>query len=226
MIGKQQIFLLLSISSLALQAEVVKEKFPSGLLKSETSYKDGTRTATSKGVKDGVEKIYYVNGKLAYQSNFVDGKRDGKLVWYDEETGNLIKETNYRLGEQHGWEKVYFPNGQLQHSVNYVDDKREGYEKEYYSTGALASEVKFVHGKREGMFKRYHQDGYLMSEVFYQHNFKEGNEKIYDEKGHIIKKERNKFDRPIDVMKKIQAKKPDVTLETFKGLNFNPRNVH
>lgn len=226
MIKATRICLLLGIGSMLLQAEVIKEYFPSGLLKSETGYKDGTRTKTSKGIKNGEEKIYYVNGKLAYQAHYVDGKRDEKLVWYDEETGNLIKETNYRMGEQDGWEKVYFPDGQLQHSVKYVDDKREGYEKEYYSTGALASEVKFVHGKREGMYKRYHQKGYLMSEVFYRHNFKEGNEKFYDEKGHIIKKERNKLDRPIDVMKKVQAKKPDATLETFKGLNFNPRNVH
>ena len=206
-------------------AEVIKEYFPSGILKSEIEYKDGTRTKTSKGVKDGVEKIYYNTGQLAYVVHNVEGKRDGKLLWYEID-GQLIKETNFHLGKQEGWEKVYFPNGQLQHSVKYVDDRKEGVEKEYYSTGALASEVTFVHGKREGMYKRYHQKGYLMSDVFYKSNFKEGDERIYDAQGNIIKRERHKFDRPIDVMKKVQAKEPDATLEAFKGLNFNPKKPH
>ena len=40
----------------------------------------------------------------------------------------------------------------------------------------------------------------------------------------MIKTLTYKMDRPIDLMKKVQAKKPDATLEVLKGLDFNPNN--
>lgn len=221
MIKKNIMASLLCCMAISLQAEVEKEYFPDGTLKSEIDYKDGTRTATSKGVKNGIERIYYNNGQLAYEVHNIDNKRDGVLKWYERE-GPLIKETHYKMGKMHGTDKIYFDNGKLQFSVNFVDDKKEGIEKEYYSTGQLASKVNYIHGKREGYLKRYHQKGYLMSQVLYKRNYKEGNEVFYDEKGKIIKKERNKMDRPIDVMKKIQTKKSDETLKAFQNLNFNP----
>ncbi len=207
-----------------LYAEVVTTKFPNGMLKSTRSYKDGTLNKIGKGVLNGPEKVYYINGKLAFETYYKDGKRDGVLRWYEESNGAIIKETHYKAGMQHGMEKRFFADGTLEHEVRFVDDKREGFQKDYYSTGQLAEVVKFVHGKREGVRKRFRDDGTLESEVFYRHNFKEGNEKFYDKAGKLIKKERNKLDRPIDVMKKVQTKKPDVTLETFKFLNFNPKD--
>ena len=215
--------LLFGVMSL-IEAKEEKVFFPSGVMKSIVHYKDGSSTATSKGIKHGSEEVYYVNGKLAYKVNYINGKRDGFLRWHETD-GHLIKETHFKMGKQHGWEKVYFPNGTLQHSVKFVNDKREGYLKEYYDTAVLANSVKFVKGKREGPYKRYHDNGKLMSEVLYVHNFKEGQEKWYDRHGGLVKKERHKMDRPVDVMKKVQAKRPDVTRQVFKGLNFNPHEV-
>ncbi len=42
--------------------------------------------------------------------------------------------------------------------------------------------------------------------------------------GKVIRTELYKMDRPINVMKKAQAKKPDATLEALHGLDFNPNN--
>jgi antitoxin component YwqK of YwqJK toxin-antitoxin module len=215
--------LVLALGS-TLEAEVVKKYFKDGkTLKSITTYKDGTLSKIGKGVKHGKEKVYYVNGKVAYEVNYVDGKRDGAFRWYEEENGALVKNVHYKMGHFHGSDKTYYPDGTLEHEVNYEDDKKVGWQKDYYSTGQLAIIVKYVNGKKEGIQKRYNQDGTLYSEVFYKNNFKEGKEKIYDKNGKLLKAERHKLDRPIDIMKRVQAKKPDATKEAFKGMNFNPK---
>jgi len=64
---------------LSAHAELFTEHFSNGVVKSQKSqieYKDGTRTDTKEGIKDGKEKIYYSTGELAYEVTNVNGKRE------------------------------------------------------------------------------------------------------------------------------------------------------
>jgi hypothetical protein len=58
----------------------------------------------------------------------------------------------------------------------------------------------------------------------YKNGYKEGEKRWYDKNGKVIRTELYKMDRPINVMKKVQAKKPDATIKALHGLDFNPNN--
>jgi len=214
-------FVLLGTSTL--HAELFTEHFKDGVVKSQIEYVKGTRTDVQEGIKDGLEKVYYNSGELAFKVNNIQGKRDGALDWYDRE-GQHLEVMHFKEGKRHGINKIFYADGTLRIEVNYVDDNKEGSEKYYFSTGKLASEVTFKKGKKEGFQKEYNTDGSLNNDVMYKHGYKEGDKHWYDEKGKITKKLTYKKGRPINLMKKVQAKQPDLTIGSLKGLDFNPNN--
>ncbi len=211
------------LGTTTVNAELFTEYFENGVVKTQIEYKKDTRTDVKEGVKDGLEKVYYNTGQLALEVNNVDGLRDGALHWYDRE-GHHLEVMHYQKGKRHGINKVFFADGTLRIDVSYINDNKEGPEKYYFSTGKLASEVTFVNGQKEGLQKEYNEDGTLNNDVMYKHGYKEGKKRWYDKNGKIIKTETYKMDRPINVMKKVQAKKPDATIEALKGLDFNPNS--
>jgi len=206
-----------------LHAELFTEYFKDGVVKTQIEYKKNTRTDTKEGVKHGLEKTYYNTGEIAFKVKNIKGKRDGAMDWYDRE-GNHLECIHYKMGKRAGNNKIFYDNGTLRIEVNYVDDNKEGFEKYYFSTGKLASEVNFVHGRKEGIQKEYNQDGSLNNTVTYKHGYKEGAKSWYDNKGQVSKSMTYKMDRPIELMKEVQAKKPDETLKVLQGLDFNPNS--
>ncbi len=206
-----------------LYAELFTEHFEDGVVKSQIEYVPGTRTDTAEGIKDGFEKIYYNSGELAFKVTNSQGERDGAMDWYDRE-GHHLEVIYFQKGKRHGNNKIFYSDGTLRIEVNYIDDNKEGPEKYYFSTGKLASEVNFKHGQKEGVQKEYNEDGTLNNDVMYKHGYKEGEKRWYDKNRKVIQTETYKMDRPINLMKKVQAKQPDATIEALKGLDFNPNN--
>jgi len=221
---KKNLLITLSLlSTSVLYAELFTEHFKDGVVKSQIEYKDETRTDTTEGIKNGLEKVYYNTGQLAFKVNNIDGKRDGDMDWYDREK-NHLERIHYKMGKREGNNKTFFADGTLRIEVNYIDDLKEGMEKYYFSSGKLASEVNYIHGKKEGIQKEYNEDGTLNNKVTYKNGYKEGEKRWYNKKGKVTKTLTYKMDRPIDLMKKVQAKKPDATLKVLKGLDFNPNS--
>jgi len=206
-----------------LNAELFTEHFKDGVVKSKIEYKEHTRTKVKEGTKHGLEKVYYNSGELAFKVINIDGHRDGAMDWYDR-AGNHLEIIHYQVGNRHGVNNTFFADGTLRIEVNYINDHKEGLEKYYFSTGKLASEVTFLHGQKEGQQKEYNEDGTLHNDVMYKHGYKEGEKRWYDKKGSVIRTVTYKMDRPIDLMKEAQAKKPDQTNKLLQGLDFNPNN--
>ncbi len=71
-------------------AEVKKEFYPDGKLKSETYYKNGKL--------EGIAKIYDENGQLLDEENYKNGEAEGIRRGYYE-NGKLKLEINYKNGE-------------------------------------------------------------------------------------------------------------------------------
>ncbi len=217
---------LLTLSTLTLlvsqlNAEYVVTYFDKGQVKAQTNYEDGTRTNNRRGVKHGLERVFYQTGQLANEVNYVHGKRDGKMVWYDRE-GNILSISHFKLGKYDGIEESYYINKQVKKRVMYINDLKEGFQKEYFDNGQLASIVKYVHNKREGEQKEYTKDGKLYATVTYKNNYKEGYKKWYDKNGKVIKKIFYKMDRPIKLMEKVQKTKNSPIYDELQGLNFSP----
>jgi len=210
--------------STSLSAELIKTYFDADgkNIKAETNYALGTRTETREGVKEGLEKVYYEMGQVAYIVNYVDGKRDGIMTWYDKE-GKVLSESSYKLGKLEGKDIAYYPSGVVKHTVTYIDDKKEGYQKEYFDNGVVALNVLYVAGKKEGKEIEYTYEGKLYSEVKYKNNYKEGMKKWYDAKGNVMRTEEFKNDRPVSIMKKLKA--GGVQQEKIiHNIDFTPQN--
>lgn len=212
----------ISLSAL-LHAEQVTEYFKSGVVKSRIEYKDGTRTPTAEGIKNGIEKVYYESGELAYEVKNVNGKRDGVLTWYDRD-GNVLEILHYKNGMRHGINRLYYPDGTLRSEVAYLNDQKEGPYKEYFANGELALTVAYKSGRKEGTQKEFYPGGKLASEVTYIHGYKEGKQKWYDKNGTLTKTEIFKMDRPVETMKALKQKQPDATEILMQGIDFNPQH--
>jgi antitoxin component YwqK of YwqJK toxin-antitoxin module len=73
------------------------------------------------GMKDGQWRAYYLNGKLKYKANFVQGNPDGTHVFFYE-SGKVKEERYYRMGiKQRTWKK-FDDNGNPVLTITYKDD--------------------------------------------------------------------------------------------------------
>ena len=108
-------------------AEVRKEYYPSGKLKSEGNVVDGK--------KGGIHKEYYENGQLWIEDNYKNGKLDGlSKIYY--ESGQLWIEENYKNDKKNGVYREYYKTGGLRFRDIYKNDIKIN-RKEYTEEGQL-----------------------------------------------------------------------------------------
>lgn len=131
------------------------------------TYKPGTK------IKHGKETLYYLDGKIAQQSFYIDGKRDGLYQIFSQK-GVLIYEAYYRNGELHGLCKIFD-----------------------VASGRIKSEMNFAHGVLDGEMKIYNTDGLLWYSFTYKHGQKDGVAKEFDEQAKIIRETLYKDDMEI-----------------------------
>ncbi len=90
------------------------------------------------GVKEGLMKTFYVNGKLRRTFIYKNGLREDTAKWFYEE-------------------------GQLFRATPYVRDTIDGIQKQYFRTGKLKASIGFKKGFRTDFFEEFTNDGKLIS---------------------------------------------------------------
>jgi antitoxin component YwqK of YwqJK toxin-antitoxin module len=102
---------------------------PQGSGKIETTWPDGTPAAQMNfdhGNAIGKRLVYHPNGKVAFETNFIQG------------------------GIDEGPTKTYSVDGTLLFQLNYDNNRPDGAERIYDNTGKLIGEIPFVKGQAEG----------------------------------------------------------------------------
>jgi antitoxin component YwqK of YwqJK toxin-antitoxin module len=132
------------------------------------------------GLREGVAKIYYINGNLKQEINYSKDKMQGAFI-------------------------SYYENGYIKSSSEMKDDLVNGKEIEYYSTekGRKKSEGMAIQRNmgrptmKQGHWIYYYENGQKKEEGAWasggRHgdmNVKSGEWKYYDEKGQLIKTEK------------------------------------
>ena len=75
-----------------------------------------------------VERSYFQNGALEFETEYINGKLDGKSqVWLED--GTLYSISKYSNNQPHGIWKKFHPNGKLMFEVNYEYGQKHGVEK-------------------------------------------------------------------------------------------------
>ena len=73
------------------------------------------------GNKHGKGKIYYKNGDIKYDGDFVNDKYEGHGKYIYEDGKYYIGQ--WLNGHKHGKGKVYYKNGDIKYDGDFVNDK-------------------------------------------------------------------------------------------------------
>ena len=87
------------------------------------------------GKKDGSGKLYFPDGQVAYEGQFVSNQREGNGKEF-RKSGTVYYEGSWQKGKKNGPGTLFNSNGQKAFSGVFVKGKRYGQGKEYRKTEA------------------------------------------------------------------------------------------
>lgn len=112
-------------------------------LKKKLAYVDGR--------KDGLEKQWHPNGKIAqnrfYKAGVKIGKHEG---WWEDGTKKFEYQFN-KNGAYDGSRKEWYQNGQLVLDFNYTNGKELGRQRMWTSNGKIRANYEVKNGERFGL---------------------------------------------------------------------------
>ena len=125
--------------------------------------------------KDGEWKYFDADsGQLRLVEDNKDGKVDGWSRLYNPQNGKLAEETQYVEGQPEGQCRKYSDTGVLLMECHYHNGLLEGPVKTYYPSTALKEEGQYVKGQKSGFWKTYNEDGdVILEEVFGEQEIEE-----------------------------------------------------
>ncbi len=157
-------------------------------------------------IKNGYQKFFYPNGKVASEGTMRDGKPDA--FWKTYYKNGILKSEGNRLNfELDSIWNFYTLEGNLKLSVDYKNGKKNGYRRTYlpnrilvdsflnnvknytnfvlYKDSLVKSTVFYIDGLEEGWSIDYAKDGRIVGKTLYSHGFVKSRENInaYDYDG-------------------------------------------
>jgi antitoxin component YwqK of YwqJK toxin-antitoxin module len=103
------------------------------------------------------EESFDETGKKYFEYNFKNGKENGiQKMWY--RNGKLAEDENYINGEKNGIQKYYNEDGRLIIEENYKNNKKDGTQKYYNDIGILVDEYNYKNGKKHAIQKYYNEN--------------------------------------------------------------------
>jgi len=159
--------------------------------------------------KEGVERIYYPDGKIKLTIPFTEGKKEGLSREYDSE-GKIITLMEYNNdflisrerinhtdanGLRQGEWLEFYPDGSVKTEKNYRNDLLHGYYKEYDEKGRLLVTLLYDNGKVTGteidnggeieIENRYDEAGRLVYSGPFKDGVAVGIHREYDSEGRV-----------------------------------------
>ncbi len=100
-------------------------------------------TYNDEGELQGKRFVYYKNGQIAEEANYVNGSQEGVSTWYSKK-GVVLKAFIYENNELHGIAKYYDEESILLVEGSYKRGKKTGIWK-YYTNGKLVKQKDFTY---------------------------------------------------------------------------------
>jgi antitoxin component YwqK of YwqJK toxin-antitoxin module len=180
---------------------IIRDTGKNGKVLKETPYLNGKKNGVEKlyyldgdlkaeepyvnGELNGVKKSYYESGMLASESPCINGKINGVFKEYYEQ-GYLKCARNYVNGKRNGVSKEYgSTNGELVSASNYKDDILDGIRWEYYANWKVRMDTIYKDGKPIGITQKYFDDSAVRREIMYKNGVWNGISKDYYKNGAI-----------------------------------------
>jgi len=137
-----------------------------------------------RGKAQGAWKWYYESGNLLREENYRNDLEDGTMIEYSD-SGKVITKGDFMDGLKEGPWILELP--EYREEGNYKADLRDGEWKHYYtSNGKLRFIGRFIDGVPDGMQIYYYENGKESQTGKYVGGLKEGDWKFYDETGMLF----------------------------------------
>jgi len=179
---------------------VIKNYSPSGILKSESFYKNGIFTSLKNYNADGVviseykkkKKVLkfvmtYLHGGKHTTGQYLDNLRSGTWNYYDA-YGNLITTENYSKGEIVGTVKRHYRSGQVYSTTEYEDGMKNGLSITYFPNGQMSNQGYYKDNELHGRFVQYYINGSLSSDEYYTQGMLDGKNSYHNPDGSVYLK--------------------------------------
>ena len=139
---------------------------------------------TIDGIRQGLTVVYYESGQIKGTMNYVDGKMQGEYVEFYK-SGGIQTKVNLVNEKPQGEKISYYESGNIQSKVNFVDGISQGESISYYESGKINMKMTFLDGKTEGEVLGYYESGEIEFRINYSGGVKKGEEIIYYKNGGI-----------------------------------------
>lgn len=187
-----------------------------------TSYGERAEGFFKNGKKEGVQTIFFKNGRKKAVVNFSNGKKHGlETIYGEDELYKITHEINYKDGKKHGtsisyghtkpYSEAYYGRGDyvMWSITNYSHGEKDGPYKEFNYTQNgerfITEEGTWDSGNKVGSNKIYYMySGILKVDSFYVNGFHNGPYKEYDENGNILIDANKKGGKFIGLYKRYQ----------------------
>jgi antitoxin component YwqK of YwqJK toxin-antitoxin module len=133
-------------------ADIRKEYYSNGQIKSEIEYKDD--------ISNGSYIFYGKNGNVEQKGRYLNGEKEGLCIWYYK-NGNIDTKANYENGIENGIITHFFETGELQDSGIFINGIQEGIIYTYFKNGKIDREQEYKNGHQNGYFKSYYKNDML-----------------------------------------------------------------
>lgn len=128
---------------------------------------------------------WFVNGQMAYEIHYRNGKYDGTFTSYHDDGGRAV-EQHYKDGVCDGADSGWYRSGKKMYEGQYKDGKQEGRWQHWFENGQPQSIEDYSGGQQNGVYANWHENGQKHFEEHYQNGKKEGLDSAWDEQGKVL----------------------------------------
>ncbi len=160
-----------------------KDDKPLGLMK--RYFEDGTLKAVMFFDPSGITrtKIYYQDGPIAAEGNYLNSARDSTWNYYSYYTKTLSNRETYINGKKNGKSVCFFSDGNISEESEWTLGTRNGIWKQYYENNNLKMSTSFINGKRHGEFILNYPNKLTEWKGYYKNDKRDGLWKHFDPEG-------------------------------------------
>lgn len=132
--------------------------------------------------KDSVQVTYYTQkGSPISEGMMLDKKREGKWVYFHQESDSIMMTEDYKNDTLNGFQKTYFKNGKLAEKTEYKKGEKHGESIIYADNGQITKKLNYKEGQLHGPAEYYTAKGEKIMEGSYSEGSKSGHWKYYED---------------------------------------------
>ena len=128
-----------------------KKKPYTGILFSKVDTTTTYSVTYVKGKKEGKEQQFYLNGDLAVERFYTQGKKSGThRAWWNNKQPKFIHHYD-NIGNFVGAQREWYSNGQMNKEFNYREGQEEGTQKLWDVDGKIIANYQVRNGEKFGL---------------------------------------------------------------------------